>query len=175
MMDNNIDDVIERLTEIVQQAIANGDRKGYFAALYKRMTLAVHASIEAGEFDDGDRIAALGVRFANRYLTAQERFETGELMVRSWLLVFEAAAASTHTVLQQLLVGINAHINLDLGIATARTCPGSELAPLENDFKEIRAYHARLIYLERRAEKKELEKEEAKEDRPIGRRRKDFE
>ena len=32
---------------------------------------------------------------------------------------------------------MNAHINLDLGIAAARTCPGPALAGLRSDFREI--------------------------------------
>ena len=34
------------------------------------------------------------------------------------------------------------------------------LQPLESDFRQIRAYHARLSYIERKAEEKELEKEQ---------------
>ena len=33
------------------------------------------------------------------------------------------------------------------------------IQPLENDFRQIRTYHARLAYIERKAEEKELEKE----------------
>ena len=40
-------------------------------------------------------------------------------------------------ILQHLLLGINAHINLDLGIAAVETSPGNQLAPLKNDFDMI--------------------------------------
>lgn len=40
-------------------------------------------------------------------------------------------------ILQHLLLGINAHINLDLGIAAAQTSPGDDLPDLRNDFVEI--------------------------------------
>ena len=38
---------------------------------------------------------------------------------------------------------MNAHINLDLGIAAARTCPGPQLAALQGDFDRINAILAR--------------------------------
>ncbi|MCA1687697.1 MAG: DUF5995 family protein, partial [Actinobacteria bacterium] len=40
-------------------------------------------------------------------------------------------------VLQHLLLGVNAHINLDLGIAAAQTSPGTQLAGLRRDFDSI--------------------------------------
>src|SRR5690606_41399624 len=40
-------------------------------------------------------------------------------------------------VLQHLLLGMNAHINLDLGIAAAETAPGTALPALKRDFDEI--------------------------------------
>jgi hypothetical protein len=45
-----IDGVIERLEAIVRESIARGDRAGYFAALYNRVTQAVRDGIARGEF-----------------------------------------------------------------------------------------------------------------------------
>jgi F420-0:gamma-glutamyl ligase-like protein len=42
-------------------------------------------------------------------------------------------------VLQHLLLGINAHISLDLGIAAATVAPGSSIATIKNDFDKINA------------------------------------
>ena len=53
------------------------------------------------------------------------------------MVAFQAAASRRLLVLQHLLLGMNAHINLDLGIAAARTCPGEELPTLKGDFGEI--------------------------------------
>ena len=39
--------------------------------------------------------------------------------------------------MQHLLLGMNAHINLDLAVAAAEVCPGEALAGLEHDFNEI--------------------------------------
>ena len=43
---------------------------GYFAALYRRVTLGIREAIIKGEFDDGRRIEQLDVAFARRYFNA---------------------------------------------------------------------------------------------------------
>ena len=39
--------------------------------------------------------------------------------------------------MQHILLGINAHINLDLGLAAGLTSPGDSIHDLEKDFREI--------------------------------------
>ncbi|HEX2189517.1 MAG TPA: DUF5995 family protein [Longimicrobiaceae bacterium] len=137
MLPTTIDEVIARLEAIVEDSIARADRLGYFAALYLRVTLAVRDGIAEGRFDDGERMERLDVAFAGRYLAAYDLYRAGELPSRAWLRAFEAAADPHPIVLQHLLAGMNAHINLDLGVAAARVCPGAELAPLRGDFDRI--------------------------------------
>jgi hypothetical protein len=132
-----IDEVIARLEAVVEDALARADRLGYFAALYLRVTQAVREGIAQGEFDDGPRMERLDVIFASRYLAALEAYRAGEVPTRAWLRAFEAARDPRPIVLQHLLAGMNAHINLDLGVAAARVCPGAELAPLRGDFDRI--------------------------------------
>jgi hypothetical protein len=137
MLPDTIDGVVARLEAIIRDCIARGDRLGYFAALYERVTQAVRAGIAAGEFDDGPRMERLDVVFACRYLAAYDAYQAGEMPSRSWLRAFEAAGDPRLIVLQHLLSGMNAHINLDLGVAAARVCPGAELAGLRGDFDRI--------------------------------------
>lgn len=137
MLPDTIDGVIARLEAIIRDCTARGDRLGYFAALYNRVTQAVREGIARGEFQDGPRMERLDVTFAGRYLAAYDAYRAGEVPSRSWLRAFEAAADPRPIVLQHLLAGMNAHINLDLGVAAARTCPGAELAELRGDFDRI--------------------------------------
>jgi hypothetical protein len=139
-----IDEVVARLEEIIRDCIARGDRAGYFAALYHRVTVAVRDGIRRGEFDDGGRMERLDVLFANRYLAAYDLFRAGELPTRSWLRAFCAEDDGRLIVLQHLLAGMNAHINLDLGIAAARVAPGAALPSLRRDFDRINTLLARL-------------------------------
>jgi hypothetical protein len=137
-----IDGVIARLEELIDWAIASQSRLGYFAALYKRMTAAVRDGMARGAFENNARIEALDVTFANRYLATHDQYLAGELRGVCWLQAYGAAtsdAHTVHTVLQHLLVGINPHIMIDLGVAAARVCPGDQLAGLAKDFATINA------------------------------------
>ncbi|WP_345984684.1 DUF5995 family protein [Sulfurimonas sp. HSL-1656] len=132
-----IDDVLERLRQIIRHAEATGNTMGYFAALYHRVTAEVKHKIAEGYFDDGARMARLDVCFANRYLEAYDAYREGRPVTRAWQYAFDAAGTKRYIVLQHLFLGMNAHINLDLGIAAAETAPGEAIASLENDFKKI--------------------------------------
>ena len=140
----DIGGVIERLRAIVKDCIARRDRLGYFAALYLRVTESVRDGIAKGAFQDGPRMERLDVTFACRYLAAYDTYRAGELPSLSWLKAFEAAQTDGYAVLQHLLAGLNAHINLDLGVAAARTCAGPQLAGLRTDFDRINDVLAKL-------------------------------
>jgi len=145
VLPTTIDGVVDRLQDAIDESLKSGSRLGYFAALYKRMTLAVRDGIRAGRFQDAARMAALDVAFANRFLATREQYFAGELHGQSWLQAYEAATRDRYTVLQHLLIGINPHIMIDLGVAAARTCPGAALAGLEHDFGMINTVIAGLF------------------------------
>ena len=139
MLPTTIDGVIDCLQSIVDDTIAAQSRLGYFAALYKRMTMAIRDGMRTGKFEDNARIERLDVTFASRYLVTRDQYFAGELHGQSWLQAYNAASAANLTILQQLLIGINPHIMIDLGVAAARTCPGDQLAGLEKDFNTVNA------------------------------------
>ncbi len=141
----SIDEVIDRLAAIVSDARDRGDRLGYFPGLYLRTTLRVRDGIHGGRFVDGSRMERLDVVFANRYLEAYARHEAGEPPTDAWQYAFERAAEPEHLVLQHLMLGMNAHINLDLGIAASATCPGEAIGDLEHDFFEINVVLAEMV------------------------------
>jgi Family of unknown function (DUF5995) len=132
-----IDEVIARLDSIIDTAIAERDRLGFFAVLYRTVTAAVKRGIADGRFEDGPRMERLDVVFANRYLHAFDSHRRGESPTRSWRVAFAAGSNRRVVILQHLLLGMNAHINLDLAIAASEVCPGAAVAGLENDFNEI--------------------------------------
>lgn len=140
-----IDEVITRLTHIVDHTIETGSRNGYFAALYHRVTVAVRDGVRAGAFEDNARMERLDVVFANRYLDAWDRHIRGDAPTRSWQAAFGAAGRPDLSVLQHLVLGMNAHINLDLGIAAAQVAPGSSLESLHGDFNRINDVLASLL------------------------------
>lgn len=142
-----IDRVLADLTVVVDRAWEEESRLGYFAALYRRVTEKVKEGILTGFFDDGPRMDRLDFTFASRYLDALATFEAGGSPTACWQVAFDAAGNYRPIILQQLVVGINAHINLDLGIAAARVSPGDELPALRGDFDRINQILAGLVSL----------------------------
>ena len=137
MPSRSIDEVLARLDRIIADARQHDDRLGYFAALYRDVTARVASTIERGGFEDGDRMERLDVLFAERYFDALEARDADPGPTRSWTRAFAAADRWRPLVLQHLLLGMNAHINLDLGIAAVETVPPSGLPDLEADFMQI--------------------------------------
>ena len=142
---DTIDDVLAGLDDAIAWAIEHESRIGYFAAMYRRVTLKVAEGIRTGFFDDGPRMERLDVAFAGRYLTAFDQFRRDQRPSRCWELAFEACGQRRPIILQHLLLGINAHINLDLGIAAATMAPGPALPDLRRDFDRINEILAGLI------------------------------
>lgn len=139
-----IDRVVTELRVIVEHAIAQGTRDGYFASLYLNMTLAVKRGIEEGLFDDGPRMDRLDAVFAQRYLDAHAAYFSGDPVTRSWRVAFDSTRRWRPLILQQLLLGMNAHINLDLGIATAEIAGNQPLSLMRSDFDRINGIIASL-------------------------------
>jgi len=140
-----IDEVLQQLDDIIARSIRERSRLGYFAALYRKVTAKVKEGIAQGRFEDGPRMERFDVTFANRYLTALEQFHRGERPTPCWLASFKAAEAWRPIILQQLLLGMNAHINFDLGITAAEIAPGDALPSLAHDFNEINIILAGLV------------------------------
>lgn len=132
-----IDDVLTALDAIIARARAEKSRLGFFAVLYRNVTLRVKQAIAAGRFEDGPRMERLDVNFANRYLRALDAWRYNRPVSRSWDVAFTAAALGRPIILQHLLLGVNAHINLDLGLAAAATCTPDTLESFKRDFQEI--------------------------------------
>jgi uncharacterized protein DUF5995 len=141
----SIADVIEALDAVIARAVDERSRVGYFAAIYRKVTAKIAEGIATDFFDDGPRIERLDVEFAGRYLTALEGHRSRGPVTKCWDAAFVAAGESRPIILQHLLVGMNAHINLDLGIAAATVAPGAALPGLRRDFDRINEILAWLI------------------------------
>lgn len=142
---NTVDDVMLQTDQIIQKAHHERNRIGYFACLYRHVTYAVKEGVAQNIFENGQRIADLDVVFANRYFEALDYWQRGALAVQSWRLAFDATQQPGRIVMQHMFLAMNAHINLDLAIATARTFPGDELAKVQNDFNTMNAVLAKLV------------------------------
>jgi len=134
-----IDAVIIELDAAVSAACERRDRLGFFAALYRQTTRAVRDQTASGRFDDAERMGRFVTRFAARYTCPLDAWLGGRPVPRSWRVANGAAGRGDKVILQHLLLGINAHINLDLAVAAAEVCPGAEIVTLHDDFMRINA------------------------------------
>ena len=141
-----IDEVIATLEIIISESEKDNDTSGYFAALYQKVTIKVKEGIVSGSFEDGVRMEQLDVMFAKRYIDAYFSFKKGEPTTLSWQKAFNFSSHYQPIVLQHLLLGMNAHINLDLGIAANQISQGGNIADLENDFNQINAILSSLVH-----------------------------
>ncbi len=132
----NIDAVLVELDKIIATSIENKDYLAIFAYVYRRTTAQIKNEILAGKFDDNERMEKLDVNFANRYLDAYNQFVNDKKPSSSWLVSFNARYRKL-TILQHLIMGMSAHINFDLGIATAETARGQNIDDLKNDFMKV--------------------------------------
>jgi hypothetical protein len=144
-MIQTIDAVVSKLESIIATCIEENNRAGYFAALYHRVTCRIRDGILKNEFEDGSRMQRLDVLFAGRYIQAWEQWRSGVRPSLSWNTAFEAVKNASPIILQHLLLGINAHINLDLGIAAAETMKGYALEDVQKDFNSINNILAALV------------------------------
>src|SRR3954452_14159894 len=137
MQAQGIDDVLKILDGIIADCKAKRDPLGYFPALYRQVTLKVKAGIAEGFFDNGPRMERFDALFANRYFAAYQAFCSGGQPSKSWQVAFQFTQSGQLIILQDLLVGINAHINLDLGVVTGETFQGAALQGFHDDFNKI--------------------------------------
>lgn len=141
----NIDEIVDALDAVVKRAIADNDRVGYFAVLYRRVTATVREAIRAGEFLDGPRMDRLDVAFGNRYLDALEAYRTNQAVTACWRVAFDACKSAEPMILQHMYLGLAAHLLLDLGIGAAETSPGQRIFDLRNDFDHVNEIVGRLM------------------------------
>jgi hypothetical protein len=142
---NTIDEVIEALDGIIKHSEDNNDTAGYFAALYRKVTIRVKEGIANNEFEDGPRMEKLDVCFANRYIDAWAAWKSNLPVTASWKKSFDLTTHYWPIVLQHLLMGMNAHINLDLGVAAAQVSANTNINALQNDFNKINTILSSLV------------------------------
>ncbi len=142
---NNIEEVIQGLDSIIARAKETNSRIGFFAALYRQVTLKIEQRISAGQFDNNVRMNEFATRFANRYFNALDAYRKGDKLPKAWKITLEATEQKDLIIVQHLLLGINAHVNFDLGLATAQTSPGNGLPSLRSDFDRLNDILADLL------------------------------
>ena len=97
----------------------DGDHRAAFLRVYRHMTLAARERLRQPFFLDPSWVERVAIRFGWYYFDALERFEQGEEPPPAWAYAFEIAARKRAFLLQDILLGMNAHINNDLPLVVA--------------------------------------------------------
>ncbi|MCP4806406.1 MAG: hypothetical protein GY913_22250 [Proteobacteria bacterium] len=126
---SSIQTVLDELDVVIDQAKQDHSRRGFFAAMYRTMTYRVQQAIVNGDFQDPVMLEALDVQFARYYFRALRTPK------RPWQVAFSAEDDDDVNIIQQLLLGMNAHINYDLPQAVVDM--GVPLHQLEHDYGVI--------------------------------------
>jgi hypothetical protein len=114
---DSVDDVYDRLSAAETHLRNADDRRAVFLTVYVAMTARVRAGIDNGQFDDPEWTRRYLVAFAERYRRALVDFERGRRVAPAWRVSFGASTGGETLVIQDALLGINAHIVHDLAFA----------------------------------------------------------
>ncbi len=132
----SIDEVLSELDIIIENTVVENTYLGIFAYVYRRTTAQIKQAILEKQFEDNERMQVMDVAFANLYLTAYQNYMHNQDCSASWKTAFSAKHDKL-TIIQHLMLGMNAHINMDLGIAASTFSPGLSMAVLKNDFMKV--------------------------------------
>ena len=144
----SIHQILDEMDIEVGRCIDADDRRGYFALMYRGVTRRVRDGLLNGEFPDPEVMEDLDVLFAQRWLDACHGRWDGTPVTGPWQVTFDAARDEKVVLMQHLMLGMNAHINFDLGIAAAETVdrhPEMTIDDLHDDFLSINEVLASLI------------------------------
>ncbi|MFC7228432.1 DUF5995 family protein [Salinirubellus salinus] len=116
---DGVADTRERLLALERALREREDGRAAFLTVYARVTSAVEAGVDDGRFADPHWVARYLVAFADHYRRAFDAFERGDLrrVPDPWQLAFDRACSPDTLVLQDVLLGVNAHVNYDLALA----------------------------------------------------------
>ena len=136
-----LDDVVDGLATLETRFRQMNDRRAVFVTLYGIVSAEIRLRVARREFADNEWAQRYAVAFADFYRVALERYEAGDLahVPKAWRLAFDAARAGTGLVLQDMFLGVNAHVNADLPLALTAISIGPDRAARYRDHTAVNA------------------------------------
>lgn len=108
----------DRMSTLIKRWEQDGDRRVIFLSCYTLMTGNMLIAVRKGEFQDAEWVTTLIHHFADYYFNALDAYDSSAGSLPAvWRLTHDAAVDQETKVLQNLLLGVNAHINYDLALA----------------------------------------------------------
>ena len=116
-----LDDVVAGLGSLETEFRRRKDRRCVFLSLYGIVSAEMRDRVRQQAFADPDWVHRYAVAFANLYTRALTAYDAGRLheVPKAWRLCFDRARAGAGLVLQDMFLGVNAHVNADLPYALA--------------------------------------------------------
>lgn len=109
-----IDDLLQVMEAQLKLFDRANDHRAAFLRVYYGMSRRVRKRMESGFFMDRAWIERVAIRFAGYYFRAMDTFDAGGKPPPAWEYAFRLAAEKRAFLLQDILLGVNAHINNDL-------------------------------------------------------------
>jgi hypothetical protein len=122
-----VEELVGRMQELLATLEAAGDPGRFFLGTYLRTTQAVDAAIDGGLFEDPGWVTAWDVDFAGLYLDALEAHRRDPAAPPApWREAFGTDPGTRPE--GHVLLGMNAHINLDLPQSLVRVISPADFA-----------------------------------------------
>ncbi|MYL50561.1 hypothetical protein GLV98_13770 [Halobacillus litoralis] len=139
-----LDPVILQMEEHLKTLEEHKDYNSVFQRVYLLMTKEMQKRLASDFFTDPIWMERLLIDFADRYFQAMDNFHSEKETPRCWALAFHMAAQKQTFVLQDALLGINAHINYDLPLALHHIISEEKLWPDSRLMLHRRKDHERI-------------------------------
>jgi hypothetical protein len=136
-----IDTELRRLREL--QARFGCDHRGVFTTTYLELTRELRRTLRARPrfFADARYLYTEDALFANVYFNTVRRYASGQPVPEAWRIAFDTAASADVNGAQDMLLGINAHVQNDMPFVLAalgqRTRSGASRKPDHDRMNEI--------------------------------------
>ena len=136
-----LDDVVDGLAAVESRFQQLNDRRAVFVTLYGIVSNEIRLRVANREFADNDWVQRYAVAFADFYRVALDRYEAGDLasVPKAWRLAFDAARGGSGLVIQDMLLGVNAHVNADLPLALTAVSIGPDRPARYRDHSAVNA------------------------------------
>jgi hypothetical protein len=138
---STLDDVVQDLTALEARLRSREDRRCIFVTLYGVVSAEMRDRVALKAFNDPAWVHRYAVTFASLYRRAFDAYEAGRIadVPKAWRFCFDAAAAGNGLVLQDMLLGVNAHVNNDLPLALERVSIGPNRNNRRRDHNAVNA------------------------------------
>jgi len=136
-----LDEVVDGLAAIEARFRQQNDRRAVFLTLYGVVSAEIRLRVARGDFADNEWVNRYAVAFADLYRVALAAYEAGDVdrVPKAWRLTFDAARVGDALVLQDMFLGVNAHVNADLPMALTTVSIGPDREARYRDHSAVNA------------------------------------